>query len=133
MLRRRQQQINPRRVVLSSRANANNSANSSNIMKTFNQWIVAGAAVVFLGMGASQALAQRGGNFDPAQMQQRIMDRYKEQLKVKSDDEWKIISERIMKVMEARVSLGNGRGGFMGRRGGGAPGATTGTNDTTGD
>lgn len=101
-------------------------------MKTINQWIVAGAAVVFLGMGANQAMAQRGGgNFDPAQMQQRMMDRYKEQLEVKSDDEWKIISVRITKVIEARTSLG--RGGFQNRRGGGGPGGAPGATDAGGD
>ena len=102
-------------------------------MKTFNQWIVAGAAVVFLGLGATQALAQRqgGGNFDPAQMQQRMMDRYKEQLEVKSDDEWKIISERVTKVMDARRNLGGGN--LFGRRTGGGPGGATGTNDPSAD
>ena len=96
---------------------------------------MAGAAVVFFGMGANQALAQRqgGGNFDPAQMQQRMMDRYKEVLEVKSDDEWKIISERVTKVMDARRNLGAGAGGLFGRRTGGGPGGAPGATDPGAD
>ncbi|MBI3882248.1 MAG: hypothetical protein HY301_19590, partial [Verrucomicrobia bacterium] len=33
-----------------------------------------------------------GGNFDPAAMRQRMMDRMKETFEVTNDDEWKIIS-----------------------------------------
>ena len=42
------------------------------------------------------------GNFDPEQMRARMMERVKEQLEIKSDDEWKIIQPRIEKVMTAR-------------------------------
>ncbi len=53
------------------------------------------------------------------------MERYREQLKVTNDDEWKIISERISAVMTARRATATGFGGF-GRgafgRGQGAPG-----------
>lgn len=70
-----------------------------------------------------QAQAQGRGNFDPAEMRQRMMERYKELLGVKSDDEWKAIEPRIQKVTDARreVGIGGGRGfGFGGgRRGGG--------------
>jgi hypothetical protein len=63
-----------------------------------------------------------GGNFDPAEMRQRMMDRYKEMLDVKSDDEWKVVEPRIQKVTEARREVGTGgmgmRGMFGGRRGG---------------
>jgi hypothetical protein len=75
------------------------------------------------------------GNFDPEQFRQRMMDRYREQLDVKDDAEWKLISDRITRVMDARRELGfGGPGGFRpprrdagdgggGRRGGffGAP------------
>ncbi len=66
-------------------------------------------------------------NFDPAQMRQRMMDRYKETLGVTNDDEWKIVEERIQKVMDAqRDSRGGGGMGMMGgRRGGAAPGGAT--------
>jgi hypothetical protein len=59
------------------------------------------------------------GNFDPEQMRQRMMERYREQLEIKGDDEWKAIEPRVTKVMEARRDVGFG-GGF-GFRGSGAP------------
>lgn len=63
-----------------------------------------------------------GGNFDPAQMRQRMMERYREQLGVKDDAEWKIVQERIEKVSDARrESAGRGMFGF-GRGGPGGPG-----------
>ncbi len=60
------------------------------------------------------------GNFDPAQFQQRLMDNLRERLGVTDDAEWKIISERIQKVMEARRNTGFGMG--AGLRFGGPPG-----------
>jgi hypothetical protein len=51
-------------------------------------------------------------NFDPAQMQQRIMERYKEVLEVNSDDEWAAIQPLVQKVMDARRDAG----GFNGMR-----------------
>jgi hypothetical protein len=66
-----------------------------------------------------------GGNFDPAQMRQRMMERYKEMLEVSNDDEWKAIEPLVTKVMEARMQQvgGMGRGLFGGtRRGGGDQG-----------
>ena len=64
-------------------------------------------------------------NFDPAQMQQRMLDRMKETLGVTSDDEWKVISERLTKVMTARreSAVGFGFGGRRGGQGGGPGGA----------
>ena len=65
--------------------------------------------------------AQGRGNFDPAQMRQRMLDNFKERLEVTSDAEWKIISERIEKVMDAQreTRVGGGMFGRGGRRGGG--------------
>ncbi|MHB1308232.1 MAG: hypothetical protein ACYC23_14235 [Limisphaerales bacterium] len=75
---------------------------------------------------------QNRQNFDPEQMRQRMMDRYRERLEVKGDDEWKIIQTRIEKVTAARQEVGGGFGGMMagGRRGapGGAPEAEQGAN-----
>ena len=66
-----------------------------------------------------------GGNWDPAQMRQRMEERMREQFAVKDDAEWKLISERIEKVSAVRREMG-GRGGMMmmwGRGGGpGGPG-----------
>jgi len=70
------------------------------------------------------AQERQRGNFDPEQMRQRMMERYREQLEIKNDDEWKAIEPRITKVMEARRDVGFGGGfGFRGpggdrRRGG---------------
>ncbi len=60
------------------------------------------------------------GNFDPAQMQQRMMDRYKENLEVTDDTEWRAIQPFIQKVTDARMQAmsGMGRGMFGPRRGG---------------
>src|SRR6266567_3775528 len=95
-------------------------------MKKLNQVLALAGIAVALGLSTAQLAAQgrrgggNGGNFDPEQFRQRMMDRYKEALEVKSDDEWKIISERIDKVMTAQreMRLG-GFGAFGGRRGGG--------------
>ena len=103
-------------------------------MKRLNQLLCTGGVAVLLGLSAGNAGAQdqprpdrgdRGGrgNFDPAERRQRRMDFYKEQLEVKSDDEWKIVSDRIEKVTNLqRDILIGGFGGFGGRRGGGGGG-----------
>ena len=62
---------------------------------------------------------QRNGNFDPAQFQQRMMDRYKERLDITDDAEWKAIQPLIQKVMDARMAIGGGRGFGRGGRGNG--------------
>lgn len=86
--------------------------------------------------GNGQGGGGRGGrgNFDPEQMRQRMLERYREQLEVKDDDEWKLISERIEKVSEARRDLGTAGGFGMGRppggrRGADAPGGAAGGDD----
>lgn len=88
--------------------------------------ILSGAAVVLClsagNLAAQQQRQGRGGNgnFDPAQFQQRMMERIREQMDVKNDDEWKVIQPRVEKVMEARRLVGFGGGGFG--RGGRPPG-----------
>ncbi len=77
--------------------------------------------------GGPGGQGQRGqrGNFDPAQMQQRMMERYREQLGITNEDEWKAIEPLIAKVSEARREVGFGAmgRGLMGRPGGpGGPG-----------
>jgi len=60
-----------------------------------------------------------GGQFDPAQMRQRMMDNWKQQLGA-DDDAWKVIEPRLTKVMELnRQSMAGGRGmfGMFGGRG----------------
>jgi hypothetical protein len=58
---------------------------------------------------------QRSGNFDPAQFQQRIADRYRERLEITDDAEWKAIQPRIQKVLEARMAIETGRRGTFDR------------------
>jgi hypothetical protein len=58
------------------------------------------------------------GNFNPEEFRQRISERMKEQFGVTNDDEWKLIYERIEKVMEARRGTGGGFGFFGGGPGG---------------
>jgi hypothetical protein len=93
--------------------------------------LLAGACTVFLtgsiNLMAQQDQQNRPGRGDPAQMMQRM----KESMGVTNDDEWKIISERMTKVMEARrasMSGGFGRGGRGGP--GGGPGGDQATNPT---
>jgi hypothetical protein len=94
----------------------------------FKQAILAGA-VAALCLSANRLAAQdqpqqrQGrGNFDPAQMQQRMMERYKEMLEFTSDDEWNAVQPLVQKVTEARREVGfggMGRGMFGGARRGG--------------
>jgi hypothetical protein len=59
-----------------------------------------------------------GGNFDPAQMQQRMLERVQEQLGFTNDVEWDAVKPLVQKVMEARrdTMSGMGRGMFGGGR-----------------
>lgn len=66
---------------------------------------------------------QGRGNWDPEQMRQRMMERFREQLGVKDDAEWSLIEARIKKINDSRSGMGRGFGGFGGPGGpGGGPG-----------
>jgi hypothetical protein len=68
-----------------------------------------------------------GGGFDPAQMQQRMLERAKQDLEVTKDDEWKALEPLVTKVFEARRdAMTGGMRGFMGR---GPRGGATAGND----
>jgi hypothetical protein len=71
---------------------------------------------------------QGRGNFDPEQMRQRMMERYREQLVVKDDAEWSLIEARIKKINESRMGRGFGGpwGGPGGQGGQGGPGGRQG-------
>jgi hypothetical protein len=91
------------------------------------------AAIVTLCLMASEAMAQndqtasggtnqpqqrgrqRPGNFDPAQLQQRMTDRYRERLEITDDTEWNAVRPLIQSVMDARLAAGTGGRGAMGR------------------
>ncbi len=95
------------------------------------------AAGIFLGTPSASAQGQGGRNFDPEEMRQRMMDRYKEQMGVTDDAEWKVIQERVEKVIAAQREARTGGaiagmfGGGGGRRGGG--GGQGGDNNAGGD
>lgn len=57
------------------------------------------------------------GNFNPQEMQARMLNALRERLEVTDDEEWKLISERIAKLSELRRSAGGGPGGFISRGG----------------
>src|SRR5262249_28403528 len=118
-------------------------SNRRSVMKTLQHLLVVIGATTLLGLSAGTSSAQDQqrpgpgrGNFDPEQFRQRMMERYRDQLEIKSDDEWKVVQTRIEKVMDARREVGPGGGGFGGmfgrggRRGGDNAGAGGG-GDTT--
>ncbi len=74
------------------------------------------------GPGGPGGGGRQRGNFDPEQMRQMMMTRYREQLGIKDDAEWGIIEGRINKINEARRGTMRGLGGFGGGRGGGPGG-----------
>lgn len=86
--------------------------------------VVAGVLAL---LGAGLCMAQPpqggpggfGGQFDPTQMRQRMMDNWKQQLGA-DDEAWKVIEPRLTKVMELnRQTMMGGRGmfGMFGPRG----------------
>jgi hypothetical protein len=64
------------------------------------------------------------GNFDPAQMQQRILERIQDQLGFTNDTEWDAVKPLVQKVLDARRDVGFGGLGrvFGGGRNRGGPG-----------
>jgi hypothetical protein len=91
------------------------------------KWFALAGTALLVALGTSNAEAQaqdggRRGNFDPAQFQQRMMERQKEALEVTDEQEWKAIQPLVQKVFDARMQAMSGRGfgGFGGppRRGG---------------
>ena len=89
--------------------------------------------------GADGQTRRRGGdqtdggdrrNMSPQDMQARMLAGLKERFEVTDDEEWKVISDRLAKVMELRRSTGGGFGGFGGR--GGPGGGTQGGDNTRG-
>jgi hypothetical protein len=72
------------------------------------------------------------GNFDPAQFQQRMMDRFKEQLKV-PDEEWQVLQPKIQKVLTAQRNVRAGEGFGRGGGPGGGPGGPGGPGGRGGD
>ena len=59
-----------------------------------------------------------GGNWDPAQMQQRMMDGIKDRLEFTNDTDWSAVQPLVQKVLDARRDVGMG-GGMRALFGGG--------------
>jgi hypothetical protein len=59
-----------------------------------------------------------GRNFDPAQMQQRIMDTIRQQLNFTNDTDWSAVQPLVQKAVDARTAAAAG-GGMRGMFGGG--------------
>ena len=120
------------------------------VMNTFKQLLGLAAVAIIVCLGtvdvSAQGQAQGGGaggngggrrgrqNMDPAQMRQMRMDRYREQLEVTNDDEWKVIGERVGAVMDAETEVGadRARGGGFGGRGNRNRGANQDTTNNAG-
>ena len=69
-----------------------------------------------------------GGNFDPAQFQQRMMDNIRDQLNFTNDTDWSAVQPLVQKVMDARRDVGGRRhaAGLFGRNRGGQNGGQPG-------
>jgi hypothetical protein len=93
-------------------------------MKTRTQLTTASALTLAASLWISTSNIQAQNPPDPAQMRQMMLERMREHYDVKNDAEWKVISERIEKVIEARSAVGGGAGGLggFGGRGPGGPG-----------
>ncbi len=75
-----------------------------------------------------------GGNFDPERMQQMMQERMRDQLGA-TEEEWKVLGPRVMKVMQLNRQSRGGMGmmGMGGRRGMGGPGGPGGPGEQQGD
>jgi hypothetical protein len=104
-------------------------------MNTLKQALIAGGCAALLVLGSGNALAQgQGGrgNFDPAQFKQRAMDRMRDQMEIKDDQEWSAIETKLGKVWDARNDLMAGRMGGFGRGGGRRGGNNANPDDNAG-
>ena len=86
--------------------------------KTHHSLVLAAVAVM-VSFFTHTSSAQ--GNFDPAQMRERQLERHRERIEVKSDEDWKKLEPIIGKVMDAQrdARMGMAFGGFGGRGRGG--------------
>jgi hypothetical protein len=76
------------------------------------------------GGGRRNGGGQGGGNFDPAQFQQRMVDNARDSLGFTNDTDWSAVEPLVQKVVAAQFDArsGQGRGGFGGRNRGGQGG-----------
>jgi hypothetical protein len=88
-----------------------------NIMKRLNRVVALTGAIAALALTTGNLAAQDRPNRE--EFRQRMMERMRERLEVKGDDEWKVIEQRLGKVMDAQreARAGISFGGFGGGRG----------------
>jgi hypothetical protein len=101
------------------------------IKHNFTPLVVLGTAALLFS-STLHLKAQDRPNFDPEQMRQRMLQRLRDQMEVPDDSEWKAISERIAKVMDARraARMGGGGPGMFGPPPGGPGGPPPGGGDS---
>ena len=86
-------------------------------MNILRKALIAGGCAALLALGTGNTMAQGRGNFDPAQMKQDMMDRLRDQMEIKDDQEWQAIEPKLSKVFDAGRDVMAMRGrGFGGRR-----------------
>jgi hypothetical protein len=100
-------------------------------MKNIIKLLAVAGFVAVMSLGTGNVQAQGRGNFDPAQFRQNRMDRYKEEMGVTDDAEWKVLETAIGKVMDAGQDVLSSR--FSGGFGRGGRGGTNSTNSASGD
>ena len=79
---------------------------------------MAAGCAALMALGTGNAMAQGRGNFDPAQRKQEMMDRLRDQMEIKDDQEWQAIEPKLSKTIDAGrdVMMMRGRGMFGGGR-----------------
>jgi hypothetical protein len=87
-------------------------------MNILRKVLIAGGCAALLALGTGKTMAQGRGNFDPAQMKQDMMDRLRDQMEIKDDQEWQAIEPKLSKVFDTGrdVMAMRGRGFGGGRR-----------------
>jgi hypothetical protein len=85
-------------------------------MNVLKKSIMLGGCVAALTLGGGNQLMAQPRNFDPAQMRQDRIDRLRDQLEIKDDNDWKAIEPLVGKVMDAERDVFAMRmGGMFGR------------------
>jgi hypothetical protein len=113
------------RAGLSRSVNATITKKINNMTKIKSILLAAGCAAV-LSLSTGNVAAQGPRNFDPAQMRERMVSRYKDSMEVTDDAEWKVLEAAIGKVVDARMEVMSGQFGRGGPRG-------NNTNNASGD
>jgi hypothetical protein len=63
--------------------------------------LIAAGCAALMALSTGNVMAQGRGNFDPAQRKQEMMDRLRDQMEIKDDQEWQAIEPKIGKVYDA--------------------------------